>query len=420
MLGGTLVLKTSLIYSFLQIANIVISLYLLVYIAQNVDPKTLSILAIYSIINTIYMFFTFLGYETVLIRNLLHWEKIGNISKIKSLVTNAFISRFITSLILMIPTYFYVIYLSENKYNGEYFETLILFLISGMFSGVNNSNSLILKAMDRFIISFLVMTFVSIFGKCVALYYFNESGFNVFIQILVITPVVSFLISSYFVKKYIDLRFFKIKYLLSFTKNKYFIYSSYINYFKVGIDQLLVSIVFPTEILSAYTLAKRVEEIGGTLIKSFFEPILQKLIALKNNVTQINSYMKNVNLIKKVSVLIISVFCTSFLFYVEDLILMLKLEHYENLEIYIMCSLMTIPLYMISKVELHILNLFSSQKLLFKIDIIWCFLVFLSSFAFLFFVQSSFLMLSRVVVAVGVILISYYCFSKYKYSIFNN
>jgi O-antigen/teichoic acid export membrane protein len=401
-------IKNSYIYLTLQLFNIVVGLFVTLFIARNVGVEKFAIFAVYNIVLVIFSTFTFLGYENVLIRNVLHWQKVGQHKKIKNLISNAIFSRVITSLLLQVPMVIYLFYLSETRFNHEYFALLCTFNLAGVFAAISNANGLILKAFDRFLLSFFVTIISSLLGRIIAVFAFFKIGFDGFIFILIIVPFVTCIISTYFIKDFISFGSIRYKYFWKFKNNKYFIFSGYLNYFKVSLDQLLVSVFLSVETLAVYNLAKKVEDIGRTALSSFFDAILQKLVLYKNDQSKAIEYKNKIYRIKYIFLICIFSCTLFFNFYVGDLIRLLGLEHYENLESYIIIASWTAILYLNYKIESHIISLFESPIKLFTIDVIisaFSTVVVVSS---LYFLPLEFLYLNRVFI--GSALIAYYAF----------
>lgn len=362
-------LKQSYLYLCLQIINIFVGVLVSLYIAQNVDVNTFAVYAVYIIVTTQYMTFSFLGYETVLIRNLLHWQNTNQINRIKNLISYAIFSRIITSLILTIPILGYLYYLSVNKFEEKNFLLLSSFVLAGFFSALSNANGLILKAFNKYILSFAIITLCSLFGRVIALFAFIEIDFNAFILALVLSPILSFLISFIFIKDYFSIKKIKWKYFSKFKRYKYFVFSGYLNYFKVSIDQFLISILLSAEILAAYNLAKKIEELGQSIVEGFFDPIIQKIIKYKNMAQKVKEYQKKIYLIKNIFLTVTIVFVLIFDLYVKEIIHFAKLDHFSNLDVYMIAASWMPVLYLMYKVQSNIIYLFDSQKTLFKIDL---------------------------------------------------
>ena len=400
--------KQSYFYLILQLFNVFVGLFVALFIARNVDVETFAIFSIYSIVLALFTTFTFLGYENVLIRNVLHWKKQGQNNKIKNLVSNAIFSRVVTSLLLQLPIFIYLFYLSVTKFNHEYFMVLCSFNLAGIFSALSNANGLILKAFNRFLLSFSIITISSLLGRVIAIVVFLHYGFDGFILTLIVVPFFTFVISIYFIKDLFSFKNIRYKYFWKFKRYKYFIFSGYLNYFKVSIDQLLVSIFLSAEILAVYNLAKKVEDIGRTIISSFFEASLQKLVFYKSDKVQATEYKNKVYLIKNVFLACIIVFVLIFDYLVGDIVKLLGLEHYKFLESYLIIASWVPVLYLNYKIESHIISLFEVQEKLFAMDVLISLFSVVVALLFLFYFPLEFIYLNRVFI--GGVLIVYYTF----------
>jgi len=414
-------LKQSYIYLALQVINIFVGLFITLYIAQNVDVQTFAIFAIYSIVSTLFMTFSFLGYETVLIRNILHWQNTKQFKKIYNLISYAITSRIVVSIVLFIPILVYLYYVSFSKFDNEHFLLFSSFIVAGFFSALTNANGLILKAFNRYILSFSIMTLSSLFGKLIAIFVFVKIGFYGFITTLILIPIVSFFISFLYLKEYFSFKHIRIKYFSKYKKYKYFTFSGYLNYFKVSFDQFLVSILLTVEVLAVYNLAKKIEEIGRSVVEGFFDPMIQRIIGYKGNVNKSIDYKKKLYLIKNIFLIVVILFVILFNYYVNEIIALASLEHYVNLNIYLIIASWTPILYLFYKIQSNIIYLFDDQKILFKIDLFVGFIT--TTIATLFFIFSSeeYIYLNRVIVGIILTLFFIYFYKNYfhKKSIFN-
>lgn len=397
-------MKQSYIYLFLQALNISVGLFVTFYIAHSVDPKLFSIYAVSNIVVAIMSTFTFLGYETVLLRNLLQWKENNQNNKIKNFVSYALVSRLIFASLVFFPMLGYMLYLSEYKYNGEYFTLFITFAISGIFSALLNSTSLILKSFNKYIISFSVTSIIGGGGRLLAILAFNEKGFNGFIYIIVLIPVISFLISFCFLKKHFSIRQVQIRRLAKFRKYKLFILSGYSNYFKLSVDQFLVSIFMSSEILAVYNLARKVEEIGRSTVNGFFEPLTQSLIRKKGKSEELKSSMLNVFRVRNILGLLSIFFAIIFIFKMDYLIDMVELGHYNYLSAYLTMSIITCVLFMLYKVESHLVYLFDPALVLIKIDVFVCSLSTMIVLLSFYFFSENYFYLNRVLYGFALLL----------------
>lgn len=410
-------MKQSYYYLMLQLANIIIGLFVTFYIARNVAPETFSLYAISMIVSTIFVTFSFLGFESVLLRNLLYWKELGKNKKIVNYVSYSIFSRLFASGVLFFPVSIYLLYLSATKYNGEHWLLFSFYMVSGSFSALNNANGLIFKALNKYITSFTVTTLSSVCGRLVAAFFFAKYGFEAFIGVIVLIPIVSFFISVLFLKDYIDIKQIRFKYFFKFRKLKYFIFSGYSNYFKTSVDQVLVSIFLSSEILAVYNLARRVEEIGRSFVAGFFEPITQRLIKYKGKIEHLESQANKVFKIRNYSIIVICILTIIFSLSSDIVIALLGLENYEYLNVYIIIAAWSSFLYILYKVESHIICLFDEPKVILSIDVLVSLLSVTISVLVFYFTSEEFVYLNRLIL--GVVLLAIYAlYFKYKFKYF--
>jgi O-antigen/teichoic acid export membrane protein len=401
-------------YLGLQVVNIIVGLFITLYIAQNVDVETFAIFAIFAIVTSLFRAFSFLGYETVLIRNLLHWKNIKQYNKINNLISYAIFSRIVMGLILFLPILLYLYYISLSKFENEHFILFVSFTIAGFFSALTNANGLILKAFNRYILSFSIMTLSSLVGKSIAIFVFIKIGFYGFIITLILIPIVSFFISFLYLKQYFSFNLIKIKYFSKYKRYQYFAFSGYLNFFKVSIDQFLISIMLSVEVLAVYNLAKKIEETGRSAVEGFFDPMIQKIVGYKGDIEGAINYKKKIYFIKNIFLIMTILIVLVFNLYVDNIISLAKLEHYPNLNIYMIISSWTPVLYLIYKIQSNIIYLFDDQKVLFKIDLFIGLMTTSVAIIFFMLISEEYIYLNRIVVGIVAIVFFTY-FYKYQF-----
>ncbi len=405
-------LKQSYRYVVLQIINIVVNIFVLLYLAKNVDPETFSIFAIYTVILTFMATFSFLGCETVLLRNILHWREVGCNKKIPILISYTLFSRFVMSLVIVIPMVFYSFYLTNYKYEGQYFSVFMLFILAGMFNSLVNSNALILKSFNRYLSSLVVLMVSGVVGKLLALYYFIEYGFLEFVIVLVIIPIVAFVASCLLIKDYLSIRHLKLRYFFRFRKYKYFIFGGYLNYFKMSIDQLLVSIFLSNEVLAVYSLARRLEDIGRSLIEGFFDPIMQKTVRYKSNFQKMNSYINRIFRVKNIMLVVVLAIVIMITWYAPILVSFIGLEHYEGLPTFLILASWSCALYLLYKLPSGLTYMFVEQKKLFSIDLVIAAMSILLLMVFIFGVNIEYVYINRVALGAFLLFVFFVSYNK--------
>ena len=163
-------LKQSIGITLIQIFSLLLSLYSVFYVAANISPETYSLLAVNNIIASIYTIFSNVGFETYAIRNVLAWKKEKNYTKIKKFISQTILLRIVLAFILQVPVIIYIIYISHNKFDGQFYGLFILMSIAGIFSAVKNSSFLLLKSFNKYFYAIFIEYSISIFGKIISLF----------------------------------------------------------------------------------------------------------------------------------------------------------------------------------------------------------------------------------------------------------
>ena len=222
---------------------------------------------------------------------------------------------------------------------------------------------------------------------------------------LIFTPICSFVISIFYIQEYFSLEFnyFRIN---NFKSNKYFTLSGYLGYIKNSIDLILVSIFLTPEILSVYNLAKKIEDIGRTIINGFFDPLTQRLINFKDDTHKLKSLIKNIMKLRKLISLLLLLFTIAFNFFIDSFINYLGLEKYYGLNSFLMISSWTVLIHLLQKIESNVLGLFDHQKHLFHKDLIVVVFSVLSAYTFFHYANFHFIYMNRVVSGVFTIIIT--------------
>ena len=361
-------LKQSILFIFIQLLNLVVGLFTTLYVAVNVEPEVYSLLVIYLIIAGLYMTFTAVGYETILIRNALNWQN-NKLIKLKNFITYAIITRIVLSFLLTIPVILYLFYISENKFNSSKLEILMLFIVSGCFTSLNNSIGLILKSFNRYISSFCVIVLGSLITKLVAFAAFNSIGFISFILVMVFSPMIIFILSYRLISNYIDYSMFRGKYFWKFKRYMPFGLLGYAKYLVGQSDRFIVSLLLTPEILASYSLAKQVQEVGKAFIEGFFDPLCQKVIAYKNQRDKLFSHINKVKKISYIMIFIGFIVFSLIILYIENVVTAYGFDKYQYLDTFIVFSAFSSLLYLCYKVEGTLVSLFESPNQLLKIDL---------------------------------------------------
>ena len=348
-----------------------IGLFSIFWVAGNIPAKTFAILGVYQVISGIMLVFSNTGLETFAIRNVLAWREEKKYEKIKQLVSQAILLRFIVSLVLLIPAGTYAIYISINKFNGEYLDIFILMALFSVIGAVNNSIVLLLRSFNRYFTASLIMYSISIFSRFIALFVFIKYGFYPYIYVTIFLPVIIFLSSVFVIKDWLSFKgILDIKQLTSTLKeSKAFLFSSYVSYSYNHMDQLIVSIFLSPEFLSSFSIGKRVLLFSKTFIENIFDPMIQKLVQYKNKKTVITQKLTKIYKIRNIIIGASILLSPILLLYIDDFILQINLKKYLHLNYFIIIILISQIMHVGMKVNYNFISLFYPASLYFKLTI---------------------------------------------------
>lgn len=360
-------MKQSLYIVAIQVLNVLISLFTTIYIAVNVEPTIYSLLIVYQVVISIFASFTSIGYETILIRNALAW-KARSPTKINYFVSMSLYFRVIISFILLLPSIIYLKYISNSNYQGDLFLTLLLINFSALFVSLNNWLGLVLKGMNQYLLSFLIISLGAILTKLVGLLFYLKFGFEAFILVLIIAPAVIFIGAFHRVSRYVDKVSFSWSRIRFAKRHLRFGIIGYQKFLLGYSDRLLVTLILKPEIQAAYGLIKQFQEIGKTFIEGFFDPISQKIIQHKSNQTAFDNYMKKVFKINAIAASLVISSLPVAIFYLRDLITYIGFDKYPFAHEYTLYAIAAFVFSLTGKTITNFVNYFEKPRNLIFID----------------------------------------------------
>jgi O-antigen/teichoic acid export membrane protein len=317
----------------LQFISILVGLISTFWVAGNLPANVFAVVGVNEIIISFIRVFSNIGIETLAIRNVLNWKEEGNNNKIIEVVSQSIYFRGIIATILVIPAIGYAYYISTVKFNNEYLYLFLLMAILSVFNAINDSAALLLRSFNKYFSSALVNYSVSIFGRFFALIIFINFGFKPFIYTIIFLPLIITIPVIFMLREWLSLKSFYKKDILlhNLRVSKHFTLSAYLGYIFSYLDQLVISIVFPAEILGSFSIGKRIVNIAKSFIGNIFDPMIQELVKFKNDINRIKERLRNIFQIKNF-ILIISIlsFPAVYLFS-ENLIDSLNLTLYPYL-----------------------------------------------------------------------------------------
>ena len=251
-------MKQSIGLIILQFFGIILGFISVFYVAGSLTPEVYAVVGVYTVISTVIVVFSNTGLETYAIRNVLAWKEIGENDKIKLIITQAIVYRTILAGLIVMPIIGYAIYMSKQKFDGQYLELFIFMGIMGIINATNDATILSLRAFNKYFSAALATYSVNVFGRLLALVLFVKFGFNTYIYTIIFLPLVITIPTIFMLKEWLSMRgvFQKANLIESFKKSKSFGLAAYFSYAFNYFDQLIISIFMSAEILGAFTVGK--------------------------------------------------------------------------------------------------------------------------------------------------------------------
>ena len=367
----------------LQIAGIVLGVVSVFWLAGSLPPEDYAIVGVYNVIVSFIMVFSNTGIETYAIRNVLAWEDKGEDNKIKLIITQAITFRMLIACIVILPLTGYAIYVSKQKFDGNYLGLFILMNVFSIARALNDSIILILKAFNNYFAAAFVTYSVNVFGRLLALALFFKFGFNAYILVLIFVPIISTIPVIFLLRKWLcfDGVFNMSSMLVVFKESRSFRLASYISYAFNFLDQLFVSIFMSAEFLGSFSVAKNLLLISKTFIENIFDPMIQGLVRFKCSILSLEAKLKKILRIRDVLLLISLIILPFMVIYIDNVLELLHLNNYPYLNYFAVLVYLSQIAHIAMKVKYNYIVLFYKASLYLRLTTINAFL---SIFFFIF------------------------------------
>lgn len=372
--------RQSIYLLILQVASVLIGAISVFYVAGAENSDSYAIVGVFNIISSISLIFTNTGIETYAIRNVLNWQSQGKFIEVKTVISQSIIYRLILSVIVLIPLYAYTNYLSNTKYYNDYDSLFITLSILTIFKNIHETLILLFKSFNKYLHSQLSNYFVNVFGKLIALYFYTTYGLNTYLIILSLLPIVGSIPLIIYIIKWIDvsLVFNKEYFRNSILNSKSFALSSYISYIYNYIDQIIVSLFLPSNILGSFTVCKSMYNIIKQSIENIFDPLTQSLVRFKHDSFNFNFHFKKISKLSFKLFILMIITSPIVIYYIDEIVVLLRLNQYTNIQNYLVYIYISQILFMIFKTKLDVINLFFNKIYYLKMSIFNSIVVLLS------------------------------------------
>jgi len=365
-------MKQSISLIILQITGVVLGLFSVSYIAGSLPPEIYALVGIYTVVSSIISVFSNTGLETHAIRNVLLWEAAQNHEAIKLIVTQSLVYRGLLAFILQFPMLVYAWYISHTNFNGQYFGLFLLMSVMSIFNALNDSAALLLKSFNLYLASASTSYAVNVFGRFVALFLFFKFGFLIYINFILLLPLLVTVPILFFLRKWISFEgvFLKSNIKGAIKNSKSFAFSAYISYLFNHLDQLLVSIFLSPEILGSFTVAKGLLQIGKTFIENLFDPLTQGLVKFSGDSTEIMIRLSNIFKFKNIVLVASIVSFPILIFFLHDLLEFSNLTSYRYLFCFTVFIFLSQILHIALKIKTNFIFLFYPEYYYLRITLL--------------------------------------------------
>lgn len=392
----------------LQFTSILLGGFTTFYVAYKLPASLYALLGIQVVINSIILVFSNSGLETVGLRNFLFWKSINKSKQIVIITTQSIFVRFSIALFLGLILIFYAAYISNAKFQGNYFYLFLLFISSGIFVAINDSFALLLKAHNKFLQAIFSMYFVSVFGKIIALFVFIYFGLNYYLYTIILLPIIIFFYLLILTIPNISIKYlFSINLLLQSLKNsKHFAFSSYFSYLFNNIDQFLVSLFMTTEIIGAFAFSKQILGILNIFISNFFDPLLQNTVSFKGKLTDMAGYIKKILQWRNIALAIGLAGVIIYYFIGSNFIQSVGFSKYPHLFENLFLIFISILILLFYKVNYYLIATYSHPKTYLRLTIVVAIMSLISFSLFVVFITDRFLFGYLILSNIGILIVT--------------
>lgn len=374
--------KKSFIIVLIQILGAAAGFLSLYFVAGDMEPEVYSLVGVYGVLSGITLTFTDLGIETTMMREALYWIQKGEKEKVAEYSTQAIVSRMLGLLLVMPFLAVYLRYINVSKYNGEYGWLLLIFLIGSAASSLNDAMSLMVRAQGGYVFSQLIKTINNYFLKFFGIILYFWSGAEIYLIFYGLSSLPLLLIFAIRLRKNFNIKYIKLKETIGkIYTARYLWLKTDFDYFKANVDSLLVSAIFPSSIMGAYTIFKNLENMMRIFIEGFFDVLSQNLVKYKGNIEELKKREKKIKVVRNIIIGIVMMGAAVFMASPSFFIRLVHLERYPYMKEMILCVAVLAIVYLIGKYEINMLALFAGSKMNFKIGI-YVFAISVISFGF--------------------------------------
>jgi O-antigen/teichoic acid export membrane protein len=356
----------------LQIFGVITGTVSIFYVAGSIPAEQYSIVGINQIIISIVVVFSNTGLETHAQRNILAWKQNDQIDNIVEIISQSIFMRLIFSVALLPFVLFYLSLISHYKYQDEHFTLFIVMALFSSCQAITSSIILVFRAFNQYLSAAIYFYTANILSRIIAIIVFSFFGFYSYMYMIMLIPLFIMIIGLWRLRDYI-----KINHVIHFhdiKKNmilsKFYLVSSYLSYLLTQLDFLIVSILYPVEIIGAYGIAKRLSGMGDELIKNIFNPPIQFLTKFRSDLKRVERGYKKIKRLQKITLFLSIPLFLGLIYYLPFGITKLNLGKYHLLETLIITVYISKVMHLLAKVKLTFVGAFYAPRYYFQSSVI--------------------------------------------------
>ncbi len=305
------------------------------------------------------------------------------------------------------------------KYNGEY---MFLFFCMAMGAVANlliDSMRNLVRADGGYVFVQLMGTINATFLKLIGIAIYFRFGVMPYLYFYIFASVpilVCFIIrcKQYFSVKYLQLTpmFRKI------WDARYLWLKSDLEYIRANADSLLISLLFPAAIMGTYTVYKSIEQIMKNFIEGFFDVLSQNTVCYKGDRIALENQEHKIKIIRNLVVIVIILGTIIYAANMSWWTRLINLQHYEGIDIFILCVALTSIIYLLGKYEINAIAFLAETKMNFKLALITAVLATMTYLVIAVMPTTTVIVIQRVLVYLFPTVVAVYLFQKNKMNIY--
>lgn len=363
--------KKSIYIVLIQLIGIVLGFVSVFAVAGDMEPAVYSIIGIYQIVCNISVTFTGWGLEGILCREALYWKKNGEIEKVKEYTTQALLTKVVSGMAVVPLMVIYLMYINITKYDGKY-TLLFFFLVIGAITNyIIDSMRNIVRAEGGYVFVQLMSTLnatILKFAGILLYFYFGAMVYLYFYVLSSVPVMICFIIRC---RKNISLKYVQIKPMFKKVfEAKYLWLKSDLEYIRSNIDSLLVSILFPAEIMGSYSIYKSLEQMMRNFIEGFFDVLSQNTVQFKGDEAALNRQERKIKIARNISMCAIIAGIIIYVPHMSWWVSKLNLSNYKGMEWFVLCVAVGGFFYLLGKYEINAIAFLAETKANFIMAII--------------------------------------------------